>query len=155
MLFLMNELNNFFSNQGVVVLLFVFLAVATYTDLKSLKIYNKFNLIFLISRFALFTYLPLTFNHFLGALVGFLVLTIPAVHLMHKMGGDIKFITVLGLFLGLPLTIALLALSCMYMLIFSLFKKLTKKINVKKVLVPFAPFFMISFLTLFIISYII
>ncbi|WP_368263381.1 prepilin peptidase, partial [Clostridium disporicum] len=115
MSYLINELNNFFSNQFIIVLLLLFFAFATYTDLKYLKIYNKFNLALLILRFALIYYLPLSWSHLFGAVVGFLVLTIPAVHLMHKMGGDIKFITILGLFLGLPLTIALLALSCAYM----------------------------------------
>ena len=150
------ELNSFFSNPYLIGVLFLFFIGATYTDIKSLKIYNKFNLAFLTTRIV-FIFVPvyglsLSVSHIFGALIGFTVLIIPAVALMHKMGGDIKFITVLGLYLGTPLTILLLFISCVTMLLFSLIRKLATKDEVKKALVPFAPFFTISFSIMFIIS---
>ena len=150
------ELNSFFSHSYLIGVLFLFFIGATYTDIKSLKIYNKFNLAFLITRIV-FIFIPvyglsLSFSHIFGALIGFTVLIIPAVALMHKMGGDIKFITILGLYLGTPLMILLLLISCITMLIFSFIKKLITKDEVKKTLVPFAPFFTISFSIMFIIS---
>lgn len=153
---LKNELINFFNNSYLIGILFLFFIYATYTDIKCLKIYNKFNLLFLLTRIV-FIFIPmheftLNISHILGAFVGFIVLTIPAVALMHKMGGDIKFITILGLYLGFPLIILLLIISCATMLIFSFIKKLITKNNVKKVLVPFAPFFTFSFTIMFIIS---
>lgn len=156
---IVNELNVFFSNPYLIGVLLLFFAVATYTDIKSLKIYDKFNIVFLITRIIFIfipTYnLPFNMSHFFGGLIGFLVLIVPAIALMHKMGGDIKFITVLGLYLGIPLTVLLLFISCITMLIFSLIKKIITKGDVKKVLVPFAPFFSISFIMMFISSLIV
>lgn len=154
---LTNDINAIFNNYLLLVVMSLFFIGATYTDIKSLKIYNKFNLAFLITRI-IFIFIPnynLSFGltHIGGAIIGFLVLTIPAVALMHKMGGDIKFITVLGLYLGTPLTIVLLVLSCVTMLIYSFIKKITTNKEIKKVLVPFAPFFTLSFVIIGIISF--
>lgn len=151
-----NELNVLFSNHVLCYMLLIFFIIATYTDIKSFKIYNKFNIVFFITRIIII-FVPvhgvqLTLNHLMGALIGFLTLTIPAMALMHKMGGDIKFITILGLYLGASLTVVLLLISCITMLIFSFTKKMITKEKIKKVLVPFAPFFMISFVIMFIIS---
>lgn len=154
---LTNDINTLFNNYLLISVMFLFFIGATYTDVKSLKIYNKFNIAFFLTRI-IFIFIP-TYNlsfgisHIVGALIGFLILTIPAVALMHKMGGDIKFITILGLYLGAPLTILLLIISCVTMLIFSLLKKITTKKEIKKVLVPFAPFFTISFVIIGIISF--
>ena len=149
------DFNTLFDNNLVVILLLVFLGIATYTDIKSLKIYNKFNLVFLITRIILIfipTYgLKLGINNIGGALFGFLILFIPAMVKMHKMAGDIKFITVFGLYLGFPLTIVLMSLSCISMLIFSFIRKIVTKKEIGKVLTPFAPFFTFSFITMLMI----
>lgn len=148
-----NDLQIFFSHQWIPWILFIFFIISSYTDIKHLKIYNIFNFIFLVVRivflFMPYNPYPLTISHLLGAIVGFLVLTIPAMALMHKMGGDIKFITVLGLYLGGPFIVLLLFLSCILMLLFSFVRKLITKKDIKKILVPFAPFFMISYCLIF------
>ena len=61
---------------------------------------------------------------FLGSIVGVLALLIPAVVFLQKMGGDIKFIGVIGLYLGTGPTILMLIFGCVYMLVFSLFRKI-------------------------------
>ena len=81
-----------------------------------------------------------------------LALLIPAIVFLQKMGGDIKFIGVIGTYLGCGLTIFMLVLGCLYMLIFSLFRKIITKQNVKNLKTPMAPFFMVSFFTLLILS---
>ena len=91
-------------------------------------------------------------THLIGAVIGFLSLTVPAMMLMHKMGGDIKFITILGLYLGTPLTVLLLLLACTFMLIYSLVIKLVTKNQIRKKVVPFAPFFLTAFVFMFLIT---
>lgn len=151
-----SDFNAVFSNPLVLIIITIFALFATYTDIKSLKIYNKANLLFFIFRIILIfipTYgLAFSFNSLLGGLIGAIILIIPAVALMHKMGGDIKFIFVLGLYLGLPLTIILLIISCASMLIFSLFRKIITKKELRKLLTPFAPFFTFSLFVMYIIS---
>lgn len=150
---------NLFSNKILVGVLFLFLVVATYTDLKSMKIYDKFNVVFIFTRI-LFALLPVNIamgtvyghkfelTHLVGGVMGFLFLLIPAIALMHKMGGDIKFMTILGTFLGSHLTLVFLALSCLYNLVFSLFFIFVLKKGKTDTKLPFAPFFLLAFLTI-------
>lgn len=189
---LKEELINLFSNPVLVTTLMMFLAFATYTDIKSLKIYDKFNIVFLIVRI-IFIFIPiygigLTPSHLLGAIAGCLFLFIPAFILLHKMGGDIKFLSILGLYLGVYLTVFLLLISCITMLLFSVIRIIYRKLKYKKPkeetdevekidvpfvlkvatyisnraiimnklrqndeLTPFAPFFALSFVIMFII----
>lgn len=151
-----NDLNMLISNHFIVLLLLIFLSIATYTDIKEQKIYDKFNIIFFITRIVVifipiigFKLIP---SHLVGGVVGFIVLLIPAIALMHKMGGDIKFIGVLGFYLGFYVTIALLILSCIYNLIYSIITIFVLKKSKIKTNIPFAPFFLISFITLIIIT---
>lgn len=150
------NLNKIFGNPVLVAVMIGFLLFATYTDVKSLKIYNKFNLCFLITRIIFIfipTYnLPLTSFQVAGAICGSLVLMIPAIHFMQKMGGDIKLIFVLGLFLGIDLVFLLIGLSCATLILYSAIKKIITKQDVKHVFVPFAVFFTISFLIMFTIN---
>ena len=113
----MNEfyvcLNNVFSNKILAITLLIFLIYATYTDVKYLKIYNKFNGLLVLVRI-LFIFLPnasykLTFDNILASLTVFIIFLSIAMMFMHKMGGDIKFISAFMLFFNME-----------YMLVFSL-----------------------------------
>lgn len=154
------EISTLFSNKLLVGVILIFLIIATYTDLKSMKIYDKFNIMFLITRIV-FSLLPIaglyrtgyghrfTLNHLVGGGIGFLFLLIPAMALMHKMGGDIKFMGIMGTFLGGYSTVAFLLISCFYNLVFSMFFIFVLGKGKKDTKLPFAPFFLLAFLTLF------
>lgn len=150
------ELLPFFDNGLVIAFLMAAFMYASYTDLLEYKIYDKFNL-FLMAARLVFVFipvynLPLTWNSYLGSIIGVLVLLIPAVFFMQKMGGDIKFIGVIGFYLGTGLTIFTLVLGCFYMLVFSTIRKIITKKEVKKLKTPMAPFFFLAFFTLTMIA---
>lgn len=146
----------FFDNLFVVAFLILVFTYASYTDLMEYKIYDKFNLGVMALRILFATLpvgaLPITLDSYIGGIVGGLVLLIPAVVFLQKMGGDIKFMVVMGLYLGTGLTIFVLLLGCIYMLLFSLIRKIKTKQKVKRLKTPMAPFFACAFFTLFLIS---
>lgn len=150
------EVTPFFDNGLMVAFLLAAFMYASYTDILEYKIYDKFNL-FLMAARLIFVFIPvygkmITLDSYIGGIIGILVLLIPAVVFLQKMGGDIKFIGVIGTYLGSGLTIFMLVLGCAYMLIFSLIRKIITKEKVKHLKTPMAPFFMLSFFTLIIIS---
>lgn len=144
----LNSLSSVYGNKVAVITVLIFLTIASYTDIKSMKIPNKVNILFLLSRFLIISFLPLTLSSLAGGLLAFVVPLIPAIVLMHKMGGDIKCLTVLGLFVGGYNTILMLALSSMYGLIYIIL--FNKKGNIS-----FAPFFLISHITLMLLAFLI
>lgn len=123
------------------VTMLVFLSIATYTDIKSLKISNRLNLAFLAARLLL---IPLVGLHWLdlgGSLLAGLALLIPAMVLMHKMGGDIKIAFVLGLYLGAVIVPLFLLIACG---LFAATALISGWFGKKIILLPFAPFFLAS-----------
>lgn len=139
-------------NHKIVLMILVFsFFVATYTDMTEMKIYDRFNQALAFLRICLIPLIPITASSFIGWAVGFFVLIIPAVLLMHKCGGDIKFVSILGTFLGGGLTIIFMFFSCAYMLIYSGIRKIQTKQAVKHIATPFAPFFFMSFMTIWIL----
>lgn len=153
-----NELVPFFNNGLVVAILLSAFMYASYTDIMEYKIYDKFNFLLLSARLPLVFIpvygLPIKITSYLGGIVAVIALLIPAVVFLQKMGGDIKFMGVMGLYLGLGLTIFTLVLGCFYMLIFSLIRKIVTKQQVKHLKTPMAPFFFLAFFTLLMLSYI-
>lgn len=95
----------------------------------------------------------LTKEYILGGIAGFLILFIPAFITMLNMGGDIKFVGAIGFYLGFPGVIPFLFLSCGYGLIYAFIRNKIKKDDVitKKTLFPFAPCFLASYITMFIV----
>ncbi|MFE8095546.1 prepilin peptidase [Bacillus toyonensis] len=157
--FLLNIKNEIFyvnSHIFIVAILFLFLFIATYTDLKNMKIYDKFNAVFFATRL-LIIILPFgityQWTHLIGGLIGGLFLLIPAMVLMHKMGGDIKFMFIFGMYLGGYYTIVLLLLSCLIHFIYSIVSIFIFKKQNKKTMVPFAPFFCISYSILTLVGF--
>ena len=155
-----NNILNIFQNHLLVSLMFIFIVIAVYTDCKAMKIYNKFNLSFLITRI-LIIFIPIfnvsiSFNNVISSIFAFAALLIPAMALMFKMGGDIKFVAILTSVFTIDVTVIFLAISCISMLIYSFIKKLiTKQKDIRKVRVQFAPFFMVAFISLYLLSFII
>lgn len=150
------EISPFFNNGLLIAFLLAAFMYASYTDIMEYKIYDKFNL-FLMTARLIFVFIPIygkpiTIDSYLGSIIGILALLIPAVVFLQKMGGDIKFIGVIGMYLGSGLTIFMLVIGCFYMLIFSLIRKIITKEKVKHLKTPMAPFFNLAFFTLIIIS---
>lgn len=196
-----------FNNPLITTILLFYLVVATYTDLKYLKIYDKFNLSLVMVRIVLI-FLPeyglkLSFSNIVASLTTFIVLLTIAVILMHKMGGDIKFLTSFMLFFDVKFMFVFMAIASLVNLIYLVVlkhfllkkrKKILEEINnecenskerlslkekinygiiglmmvrqpsveelismneaeFKKYRVPFAPFFLISYLILFTVYY--
>lgn len=152
-----SELVPFFSNGLIVAFLLSAFMYASYTDIMEYKIYDKFNFFLLAARLPLVFIpvygLPLTWSSYLGSIIAVLALLIPAVVFLQKMGGDIKFMGVMGMYLGLGITIFTLILGCFYMLLFSFIRKIITKQKVKHLKTPMAPFFFVSFFTLLMLSY--
>lgn len=148
-----------FDNKVLFFVIFAFLIGATITDVKKMKIYDLYNISFFVVRI-LFIFIPIYslkfgLTHLFGGLVGFIFLLVPAMALMHKMGGDIKFMAVLGTFLGGHLTVVFLLIACLYNLIYAMTSVYILKKCKANVLIPFAPFFLLSFITIAIVTFII
>ncbi len=145
-------LNTLTSSYYVVLIVLYFLIHAAVTDIKYLKIPNKLNAAFLLARLALIPWLGFSLDNVYGAIFCFLAVLIPAMIMMHKMGGDIKMLTVLGLYLGIGLAPSFLLLCCIYNVIYWAVNKIIRN---KKGNMPFAPFFLLSYITLIIIGFVI
>ena len=131
----MNNFNNclelVFSNTLLSITLLLILLYATYTDIKYLKIYNKFNLLIILIR-AIFIFipnssLPFTFQNIIASAVAFITFLTMAVIFMHQMGGDIKFIGAFMLFFNFEYMIVFVMISSILSLIYSLLIKLYLK----------------------------
>lgn len=131
----MDNLNNYldivFSNNILTIVLFALLIYATYTDIKYLKIYNKFNLLIIIIRI-IFAFipncnLPFTFSNVLASVLSFMIFLTLAVIFMHKMGGDIKFIGSFMLFFNIEYMAMFLMISSILNMCYSLVLKIYLK----------------------------
>lgn len=95
------DIETLYGNYYLVAILTLFLGVATYTDIKVLKIPNKLNLLFGVIAIVIMPFMDFTTSDIIskitGSVFGFFVLFIPAMIKMHKMAGDIKVMTVVGL----------------------------------------------------------
>jgi len=151
---ILESYNQHYGNYILVAIVTIFLGIASYTDIKSLKIPNKLNLTFGIIAvlvFVIYEYSWMDISlHLIGATFGFFALLIPAMIRMHKMGGDIKAITVVGLFIGIEIMPFFLAISCITALIYIVFRYfILKKIGGN---MPFAPFFLLTHFILFLVN---
>lgn len=127
----------------------MFLVVASYFDKKEMKIPNKLNLSFGIIRILLIPLVGIGFGNIYGMMFGFLIILIPAMIKNKPMGGDIKMMTVLGLYLGMQNTMVLLFGTIIYSLLFSIPVFLGKR---KDEYVPLAPFVLASYLTIMLLT---
>lgn len=148
--------HNIFDNPLLMIIITIFLTYSTYTDLKEKKIYNISNGIFLIFRF-IFIIMPIyslsfSLNSLLGGIGVFILMLIPAVIVMSKMGGDIKLGSVLGFYFGLDISFIFLVLTIIISIIHLCYRTYIKKDIDKKTYVPYAPYFFIAFLLLNILN---
>lgn len=146
------------SSPILLVMLLVFLGYATYTDLKHLKIYNKFNVVVALVNLGIFVIAPamdgnvkLAIIHLLGGLIGFSALLIPSVITGFQMAGDIKFIGAFGLAIGAYAIVPFVLIASVINIITNLFLIKVKGKNLDNI-IPFAPFFALSFIVLIALS---
>lgn len=128
-------------NPYLLVILNMFFIIATYTDIKYMKIYDKFNIVMFITRIITFFIFGFNIEFIIGGILMFLVLLSAAVVTNAQIGGDIKFSGNIGLWLGFIPSAIILAISLIINLIF---RKITK--NIKPI--ALAPFLYVSFLLL-------
>jgi prepilin signal peptidase PulO-like enzyme (type II secretory pathway) len=150
MAFVDQGLNRMYEHSFVTIVFTLFLVVAAYTDIKTLKIPDRLNILFFLSRLAFIPIMGFALDHLIGAFIGFVSLFIPAMVKMHKMGGDIKIATIIGLFAGLAFIPAFLMLAILYQFIFTWAGFAFGK---RYGMLPFAPFFLASHLTWIAIYY--
>ena len=106
----LSHLDSVFGEPAAVCLIAVFIAAASYTDIREKKIPDKLNLAMFLARGLIVFIYPLSGDCILGMLFGLLIILIPAVIMLVPMGGDIKFSAVLGIWLGIyGILVALLA----------------------------------------------
>lgn len=156
-------------NIILILLLNAFMIFATYTDIKSMKIYNKFNIVMLVTRIisfiVLFSMNQITLLEIgmfvLGAIIMFLAFLIPAMITLDSIGGDIKFAFNVGLWVGTHggLLIAVIAsiTNFLFRIFFvgkdqkdpymKIFLNVPVFFKAKKV-VPLGPFFYLGYLIL-------
>jgi Flp pilus assembly protein protease CpaA len=127
----------------------IILTIASYTDIKKFTIPNWLSLSGIILRLVIIPLTGFTFGDIGGAVVGFLILFIPALISNHAMGGDIKLITVMGLYLGIKGIIAIIVVSILLSLLYYTGTQLLRK---KAKNYPYAPFLFCSFFILFIMN---
>ena len=156
---LLNNYIEVFKNPLVLIIMFCFLSYSTYTYLKNKKIYTVSNGLFLLCRIILI-FIPVynlkfNLNSLLGGIGVWLLMIIPAIIVMAKMGGDIKLGIVLGLYLGLDLSLIFLILTVIISLIHLGIKIYIKKDITTKTYVPYAPYFLISFIVMMLFSFLI
>lgn len=152
---LLSDISTLYGNYTIVAIITVFLGIASYTDMTYLKIRDTLNITFGIIAVVLIPFFGFSFGEMYGKIgglvIGFLALFIPAMIRNHQMGGDIKAMAVLGLFLGIYITPVFLAIASVLGAIY-LYAHLALRKPMKTI--PFAPFFLASHLILFLLSFV-
>lgn len=133
----LNCINTVFSNELLSLVLLLFLIYATYTDVKYLKIYNKFNIFIMLVRVA-FIFIPvytleLTAGNIVASLSAFMIFLTIAMIFMHKMGGDIKFIGAFMLYFNFEYMLVFSAIASVLNGIYCIFLKLYFNYKKKKI----------------------
>lgn len=118
---------NFIEFPLIAIAFLVYLGIVAYVDYKTFKIPNKINLAFALIRIGLMCVYGFSMNSFLGAIVGFLAIFLPAFIMNVRMGGDIKCFTVLGLYLGVEGILWYSILLCFIIMIGTILKGIMSK----------------------------
>lgn len=130
--------------------LIIYLSIATYFDVKYLKIPDKLTATFFILRLIFIRFIGFNIkDNLVGFYFGFFTFLIPAMIANKPMGGDIKSFATLGLYLGFKRAVA--GIVCL--IVTSLIAMLVKKYVLKDSKdTPLAPFFLLSVIILMIMQ---
>lgn len=146
---IMLDFCSIYGNVYVLAASFLLLLIASYFDMKYMIIPNKLNLTFLIVRLLLSFIIGIELGNLYGLIVGFLLIFIPAMIKNKPMGGDIKLMAVLGFYLGVKNVFILLVGTVLFGFLYVIIRILIKK-ELKDF--PFAPFILLSFVSMVAIS---
>ena len=124
----------------------LFFMFATFTDIKWMKIFDKFNILMLITRIVVFVIYGFSFEYLLGGLFMFMAVLFGAIITKAQIGGDIKFSGNIGLWIGFVPAAIVMFLA---IIINFIFRKITK--NTKAI--ALAPFLYVGFLIIFAVYY--
>ena len=144
--FNLDMIKNLLSEPILFAILNVFFVIATYTDIKVMKIYDKFNIAMFLTRIVTFFIFGFSFQYLVGGVLMFSCLLLGALMTNARIGGDIKFAGNIGLFLGFMPSICVLVIALIINLIF---RKFTKNVNA----IALAPFLYVGFIILCAITY--
>lgn len=131
-----NCLNTIFSNKLISIVLLLILLYATYTDVKYLKIYNKFN-ISIVGIRVMFALLPVyglkfTTQNLIASFLAFMIFLILGMIFMHKMGGDIKFIGAFMLFFNFEYMLVFILIASILNMVYALFLRVYLRLKKEK-----------------------
>lgn len=130
----------------LLILLNIFFLVASFTDIKWMKIYDKFNIVMLVTRIVTFFIFGFRFEFLIGGILMFGCLLLGALMTNARIGGDIKFSGNIGLWLGFMPSITVLLIALFINLVF---RKITKNVNA----IALAPFLYVGFIITCVIAY--
>lgn len=120
--------------------LLIFMVMGSMIDSKELRIPNRLNLAMFALRFLVLPLYPIETKHVLGCILGALFIMIPAIMIMKPMGGDIKFLAVIGFWMG---DVATLITMIIASILFIVHEGLIKRRG-RKESVAFGPFMSIG-----------
>ncbi|MBG9693074.1 hypothetical protein ABD91_20165 [Lysinibacillus sphaericus] len=143
----------FFSEQlNLAILLLLYLIVISVTDIKSMKIYTEVSMAFVVIRLFLAIWYPISWSNIGGAVFLTAFVFIIAFITYTNMGGDIKAMLPIGLFLGFSNSVVFLAGSICILLLVGIVVYLATKDKKKEI--PFAPILLASYLIMALINFI-
>ncbi|MEK5209533.1 A24 family peptidase [Psychrobacillus sp. FSL H8-0510] len=138
-----NWMGEIFDSPYIPILFMAFLLIAAYTDIKYRKIYNWLNVTFFILWFITIPIHGFSWMNIIGAILGFVLMLIPAMVKNQKMGGDIKAAGVIGLYMGVPGIFPFFLMTATTFIVYVLVMRLFGK---QLQLLPMGPFFLGAFL---------
>ena len=119
---------------------FMFMFMASKIDSKELRIPNQLNFAMFLLRLLVVPLYPIGAEHLLGFVLGGLFIMIPAIIILKPMGGDIKFLAVLGFWMGDVTILVTMIFAAIFFIVYAgIIKKKERKESV-----AFAPFMSIS-----------
>lgn len=133
--------------------LFIILAVAFYSDIKGRIISNKLNLIALILGIVIWIIQGADLYYFISLLLSFTALLLISFITNGGIGGgDIKLLSVIGLYIGILDWLILFILALVSALIFIGTVYVTKNKLIKNIV--FAPYILIGYVGILLLNYI-
>ena len=144
--FNLNIVDSLFENPILLILLNLFFVFACFTDIKWMKIYDKFNILMLVTRIVTFFIFGFNIQYLIGGFLMFAVVLLGAMMTNARIGGDIKFSGNIGLWIGFMPSVLVLVFAILTNLIF---RKITK--NVKAI--ALAPFLYLGFIIVCLLAY--
>lgn len=148
----MNAITDFVGEPFLWIPLLLFLLIASFTDVKSLKIPNWLTGSFFIVRLLLIPIVGIGWNHIFGAILLFFFVFVIAFILNVQMGGDIKAMLVIGLYLGYDISYPFILFTVLLLAVVGIVVYIITR-N-RKTDIPFAPILLVAVLGVMALSFV-